>query len=90
MQILFSIKQIAIKLKVIQTDIFKKIAGSWDDQANFWKRRDNKDQGETIFIPTSPGPDSEYDIKKKWKTKKKLQPQTEEETEEDSIPERSI
>jgi hypothetical protein len=56
-------------MKVIATNNYKKIASCLDDQPNYINR-DNKNQGQTIFLDDNV-PDSKEEIIKKWKSKKR-------------------
>jgi len=56
-------------VKIIETNTFLKLAADWDDQQNFWKDRDQRGQGKSIFMDYAPN--SEEDIKRKWTKKKK-------------------
>jgi len=57
-------------MKIIQTKLFSKIAGSWDDQPNFFMPRYQRHQDKVFYAPDS-SIDSEEDIKKMWQKKQK-------------------
>lgn len=61
-------------MKIIQTQTFQKLAASWDDQAGFTGSdggtRYRRDQAGSIFMPEGV-PESQEDIIKKWKKKKR-------------------
>jgi len=59
-------------MKIITTDKFKKTAGSWDDQPNFWRPRHQKNQPGYIYYSGGDGsPDNEEDVEKRFEKKKK-------------------
>ena len=59
-------------MKIIETHTFRKLAASWDDQPGFDQGgpRYRREQGGTLFLDDGL-PDSEEDIIKRWKKKKR-------------------